>query len=176
MIAAAQISKRQLVALQALWSAHAAREISTAGDPREQRLSAVGNIVGRELHSFKDLTEGEAMRAIDSLKKSLGQPTGRSARKTRAAAQAAGTEGRGKLHNNAVTIAGADDIALVQNALVRLGWDQNRFTAWLRSPHGPLNGRDQLRTIGDCNRVWSALKPMLKRAGLWNQSTSGDAA
>lgn len=168
MIIASSISRPQLRALQALWTTVAGREIAElhSEDPREVRLRAVGKIIGREISSFSDLTAGEAARAINALKKSLGQSTLRRRIRDRAAAHAYGTEGR--KGSRTATIATADDIAKITSALTRLGWTMERFEAWLRSPSGALGGRDVLRTVGDCNKVWWALKPMLKRAGLWS--------
>lgn len=171
----ASITGGQMRALQTLWAMYARRNLLDSGDERAVRLETVGKMVGRSLASFRDLSSREANDAIELLRKSLGlESTRRRRMSERGEARSAGVEGR-RGSGRSLTIASADDLAKIEDAISRLGWNQERFSAWLRSPSGPLFGRDVIRTRGDANRVWWALKPMLKRAGLW-RSVQGGAA
>lgn len=165
------ISKAQLVKLQTLWGQRATAEggCATQAEARERRLAWASELMGRELRSFNELTRKEAAKAIDQL--AGGSPA------STQADQARGTEGRkakaapmNRGATRSVTMAGAEDLARIQDALSRLGWDQARFEAWLRSPTSPLGRRanPQIRTVGEANRVWWALKRLLKRAGQWH--------
>ena len=163
------ISPRQLVALQSLYSQYARRLLDVAGDGREERIRWASEQVGRNVSSFRQLRREEANRLIDALQVALGgQPGGM---RNRDRARAAGTEGRRGSGRDMSTLVGQQDLDRINDALHRLGWDQARFEAWLRSPSSPLGRRrsdPQIRTVGDANRVWWALKRLLKRSGQWS--------
>ena len=182
------------------------RDAACGVSTRAARLAWVSDLLGREVRSFNELTRREAAKAIDALssgrdgacpvstvaaeqaagKQTQGPsaPAGRGAQDDNATNQARGTEGRkpkaaGRDGACPVsTMAGAEDIARIEDALTRLGWDQKRLEAWLRSPSSPLarkvaGGRSiapsnpKIRTVGEANRVWWGLKRLLKRAGCW---------
>ncbi len=77
------------------------------------------------------------------------------------------------------TLPTQEDWDRIQNALTRLGWSVAQYEAWLRSVRSPLArkmGKTRvaptditLRTLHDTNRVWWALKQMLKARGLWSK-------
>jgi hypothetical protein len=69
-----------------------------------------------------------------------------------------GTEGRRDQIHAETTMVSPDDMRRIQWQLTRLGWDQARLDTFLASPRGPLGGRTQIRTLGDANRVYWALK------------------
>ena len=197
------ISKRQLTKLQTLYAQAAnGRDGACPVSTREARLAWASELAGRGIRSFNELTRKEAAKCIDFLH-SESRPAGRGSptlpgqpsagralssaaadsrcKEREASDQARGTEGRKSKAEGGratqVTMAGAEDLARIQDALTRLGWDQARFEAWLRSPTSPLGRKSnpqirssnpQIRTRGEANRVWWALKRLLKRAGAWN--------
>jgi len=166
-----RVTSPQLTALQALYSRFAAHIIQEAGDARAARLSWASGMIGRKIESFKALTGGEAGRLIDVLKVSTGQEVRPPRRRIRSRdlAQAAGTAGRRGIRSATAYVVSADDLARIDDATARLGWTRARFDAWLNSQFSPLRSRadKQIRTLADANRVWWALKAMLKHAGLW---------
>jgi len=112
--------------------------------PRETRiLWAIWNC-DRKITSFNQLTRAEASD------------------------EAAGREGR-RGDGGPHTLVSGEEIARIQRAKERLGWDEARFEKWLRSPSSPLGKRSNpaIRTLGDANRVWWAMKELLKQAGKW---------
>jgi hypothetical protein len=161
------ISKRHLVKLQVLWQQHAARDLS-AGDPRLERLRWASQIVGRKISSFKDLTSREANSCISALNGALGLPLNSNERQR---SRQRGTQGR-KNSGNVVTLATTEDFQRIESAKHRLGWTQEQLDAWLRSPSSPLGKRFQIRTQSDANRVWWAMKRLLKRAGKWEERSA----
>jgi hypothetical protein len=50
------------------------------------------------------------------------------------------------------------DLARIGEQMTRLSWDRARLEAFLRSLRGPLKGRTEIRTLGDANKVYWALK------------------
>ena len=162
---------RQLSALQTLYSRWAAHAIQEIGDVRAARLSWASEILGRKVESFKALDSNEAGRLIDVLKVSTGQEVRPPRRRIRSreVAKAAGTAGRRGVRSATIYMVSAEDLARINDAIVRLGSTRERFDAWLNSQYSPLRGRadKQIRTIPDANRVWWALKAMLKHAGRW---------
>ena len=62
-----------------------------------------------------------------------------------------------------MALAGEEDLARVRIEIDRLGRNEESLAKWLESPRFPLGGRTQIRTLADANRVWWALKAMLKR-------------
>jgi hypothetical protein len=163
------ISKGQMRRLQALYG-QLARHSLEGGD-RAARLAWASELVRRPLASFSDLTQAESRELIDTVQGQLGiQPAvthrpRRRRRLSREDAQKAGTEGRRGQETTEVTLAGPAEFARIEYALGELGWNQEQFGAWLRSPRSPLGKRSQpeIRTLGDANRVWWALKRMLDR-------------
>ena len=87
----------------------------------------------------------------------------------RASAQKAGTEGRRGNESNETTIAGPAEFARIRYVLDLLGWNQTQLDAWLRSSRSPLKSKASpaIRTLGDANRVYWALKGMATAQGKW---------
>ena len=160
------ISPRQLSALQSLFAVYARHEM-IAGDIRTSRLAWASELLKREVTSFSCLSHYEAAGLISRLKQTLGQSDKRPSRKEldRQAARARGTHGRRGKVVNIEMIAAPEDIAQIHEMRARLGMSAANFQNWLASPSSPMRGRQELRTISDCNRVRWALKAMLKRAG-----------
>ena len=166
------ISTAQLRRLQTLYSRVSKSIID--GNTREARLAWATQFCERPISSFSDLTRDEAHNAINALQAAAGQPQtipARRKRLTRDDAQRAGTDGRkDKKFAQNPQMAGAVDLAVIENYYNRLGWDRTRFDAWLRSPRSPLKkSSPQIRTVADANRVRWALKGMLSHAGLWQE-------
>jgi len=176
MNAAENVSCTQLKALHSLFGKWSAHTIEADGDPRAARLAWASESIGRGISSFKELTSAEAYRLIDVLKRSLGQPVSDRPRRRsrrinpRDLAQAAGTAGRRGETASPIYLVGSDDLARIDEASERLGWTHDRFDAWLCSSTSPLGNREnpKIRTLADANRVWWALKSMLKQAGRWH--------
>ncbi len=191
-MAKSYISKKQLTKLQVLYgqaaagSLQPARKATSDGacatqDARQARLAWASRVLGREVRSFNELTRREAAACIDALSGDEGQnqTQGPSPASRDQDDKARGTEGRkakaageGARATLAVTLAGPEELGRIADALTRLGWDQPRFEAWLRSPTSPLGRRArsnlQVRTLGEANRVWWAMKKLLKRSGQWH--------
>jgi hypothetical protein len=171
-----KITKGQLQRVQILYSQFAARSLD-AGTTREARIAWASEQLGRAITSFSDLSKDEATRLIDQLQGGLGIAPSPRRRRPRSNSQAAGTEGRRDGAANTRTLPTQQDLDRIQNALTRLGWSVGQYEAWLRSARSPLarkmgNTRVAptdvtLRTLHDCNRVWWALKQMLKAQGQW---------
>lgn len=168
------VSSLQLRRLQTLYAASISRELG--GDSsREARLCWASNAVGRSISSFSDLTNGEANELIDSLQIELGQafePALPARMRDRDRAQAAGTEGRKDAPRNSTTLVSPEDLKRVHDAAARLGWTEEQLERWLHSKSSPLKGSSAIRTLGEANRVWWALKNMLKHEGKWNEQRS----
>ncbi len=167
-------SRDQIVALQSLYSKWQAHSIQDSGDPRTARLLWASENIERKVASFKELTSDEARRLIDALKQSMGQALTRQPRawrhiNERRRAQSAGTAGRKGVRATTIYMVSADDLARIDEAIVRLEWTHERFKSWLNSQYSPLGNRTdrQIRTLADANSVWWALKAMLKHAGRW---------
>lgn len=169
-------SKPQLALLQTLYSQYSRRAIELDSS-RECRLRWASEQLGREVTSFSGLSHADGRRLIDLLQGAMGIAS-KPRRRPRRNDHAAGTEGR---HDGAATVRTMPtqaDIDRIQTALQRLGWSVAQYEAWLRSTRSPLArkaGRTRiaptditLRTLADYNRVWWALKGMLKREGRWN--------
>src|SRR5258705_7439022 len=122
-----KISRGQLRRAHTLWGAYTRRELAL-GDKREARLRWAGELTGREISTWKDLSAAEAANVIDTLQRSMGiaesSPARRRPRKmSRAAAQSAGTAGR-KDHSSELVMASAADLERINDAITRLGWDR----------------------------------------------------
>lgn len=169
----AAISRAQVTALQTLYSQWSSHTVDEACDQRSARLAWASETLGRKISSFKNLTSGEAYRLVNVLKVSLGQSVNDRPRRrrirSRDLAQAAGTAGRRNEQNSVEYMVRAEDLARIEDAISRLGWTRERFDAWLGSSSSPLRSRpgQQIRTLADANRVWWAMKAMLKQTGRW---------
>jgi hypothetical protein len=191
-MSAKHISKAQLKRLQTLWGQYARHEM--VANSRTERLrwanSALSHgvqtvlstvspsdrrdlMVHSVIKSFRDLTAAQASTLINLLQAELGipetrpnhKPTYARRYKDRTQAQAAGTEGR-KGQRARLTIATSEDLALIETQLQGMGWDRARLDAFLRSPSSPLCKRSNptMRTLGDVNRVFWALKRIARSA------------
>lgn len=164
-MAGGRITPAQLKRLQTLYGQLATHTQLDTG--REARLAWASHLVGREVQSFSDLDRGEAIYLLDALSRN---PT--SKRMDRDAAARYAKDGRhdGQQFDHAPRLVSAREIAAIEEMYLRLGWDRDRFDAWLRSGRSPVKKSDPLiRTSRDANRVRWALKGMLKRQGLWQE-------
>jgi hypothetical protein len=128
---------------------------------REARLAWASAQCGRTVATFSDLNEIEGKRLIDTLQGILGvkAPSKTPRRRmSRRAAENAGTSGRRDQKHGDIVMASAVDLQRIQDDLTRLGWDQARLEAFLRSSRSPLKGRQQILTLADSNKVHWALK------------------
>ncbi len=155
------ITKPQLQRLQVVYKQFEARSLDT-GTSREDRLAWASSAVGRTITSFSMLKSDEAKTLIDGLQQAMGLAETKPARRmSRREGQKAGTEGRhDQIHGRETTMVSGDDIKRIQRELDRLGWNQERLDAFLASTRSPIGGRTQIRTLGDANRVYWALKHM----------------
>lgn len=166
-------TRDQVVALHALYGQWEKHSIEFAADPRAARLAWASEAIGREIRSFADLTRDEGRELIDHLKESMGQPVVAERPdpwrhiRARDRAHAAGTAGRKDEEKGFIQLANADDFARIDQSVKRLGWTNEQFASWLASNSSPLKGKNQIRTVGEANKVWWALKKMLKRTGRW---------
>lgn len=167
-------SRDQIVALHALYGRRQAHEITAAIDPRAARLAWASEALGRTIRSFSELSRDEATDLIDGLKGSMGQPLAEQPRpwrhiNSRDRAQAAGTAGRRGAVSSLIQLASQDDLARIDEAIRRLGWTRDRYETWLNSAASPISSSPEgaLRTVGEANKVWWALKAMLQRSGRW---------
>jgi hypothetical protein len=163
------ISDAQLTRLQVLWNQYVRREMIK--NSREDRLRWASEQTKRAISSFKELALSEASDLINLLQSEMGikesSPAVRPRRfrsriKDRDQAHAAGTEGR-RGSRDKFTIAQAEDLAMLDAMLTEMEWTRERLDAFLISPSSPLRGRNQLRTVGDINRVLWALKGIAAR-------------
>ncbi len=183
---ATAISLRQLRRLQTLWGLHWKQVTRdprpVAHDSREARIGWLAGIAGRQLSTSKELTRDEAARAIDELQKALPpdaiRRTGRGSRATAygpGRARAMGTAGRRTGHgpratgHDVIDMVDAPTLELLATLKAKLGWDQARLEAFLRSPSSPLAGRTEISTLGQANAVIWALKAILRRAATGDQ-------
>lgn len=155
--------------LQVLYRQMEARSLD-AGGARADRLAWASERVGRSVASFNALTASEGKELIDGLQRALGMRETTAPRRRPMSfrdAQKHGTEGRrDQIHAETTMLDGSEDVfRLIQVEMSALGWDQDRLRAFLRSSHGPNDGRDTIRTLGEANRVHYALKRMAERVG-----------
>ena len=173
------ITSGQMRRLQTLYGQFAAHAIE--GNDRAARLAWASEQAGRAVVSFGDLTGEEAHRLIDGLQGQMHMkfPASQAVRKRakrldRDAAHRAGTEGRRGNESKEMTMAGAAEFARIQYVLDLIGWNHAQLDAWLSSARSPLGRRanPSIRTLGDANRVWWALKRMAKTRGLWKEKVA----
>ena len=154
------ITPPQLKRLQVLYGQYCHHSLDTS-NTREDRLAFASERIGRSIASFSDLTLEEGKKLIDGLQSALGvalpSKTPRR-RQTRRDGEKAGTEGRHDQIHNETTLVGDKDIRRIQREMDRLGWDQSRLNAFLASPRGPNARSTAIRTLGEANRVYWALK------------------
>lgn len=148
--------------LQILYGQYAARSFDV-GTSREDRMAWATEVLGREVESFSKLSADEGKQLIDHLQAILGieqtlPPKRR--RMSKRNAQKHGTEGRrDQLHDETTMVDGTEQLfRKIQGQMTLLGMDNDGLKRFLRSTHGPNNGRDTIRTLGEANRVWWALK------------------
>lgn len=168
-------TREQVIALHSLygrWEKHALQ--LGDDDARSTRLQWASEAIGRTIDSFSDLTRDEARELIDRLKGSIGQdltqmPNPWRHIRSRDRAKTAGTSGRGDGDTSLIQLASPDDLARVNAAVERLGWTRERYDTWLCSPSSPVASKRAVAilTVADANKVWWALKNMLKRSGNW---------
>lgn len=163
------ITSGQLKRLQVLYGQLARHTLE--GADREARLRWASGLVCRPIASFSDLSHSEAIHLIDTLQGQLGvkAPAKRRKRLSREDAQKAGTEGRRGQESRELTMAGPRELARIQYVLGLIGWNQSQLEGFLRSRQSPLRHKSspEIRTLGDANRVWWALKRMAVRRGVW---------
>lgn len=155
------ITAPQLRRLQVLYGQYERHSLDT-GAGREGRIAWASARVGRAITSFSELTIDDGIRLIDGLQRALGvalpSKTKRPPRMSRRDGEKAGTEGRHDQIHDEATLVGDKDVRRIERELGRLGWDQARLEAFLASPRGPIARRTVIRTLGDANRVYWALK------------------
>lgn len=166
----AKITPAQMKRLQVLYS-QLVRSTFDGGDgSREARLAWASQLLCRSVSSFRELTQSDARHLIDVTQAQLGvKAPAKKRRLDSQAAMQAGTEGRRDGERGKHTLVGPQDLARIQYALDLLGWTQEQLEGWLRSSRSPLGKRANpaIRTVGDANRVWWALKRMAQSRGLW---------
>ncbi len=153
------ITKPQLQRLQVLYKQYE-RHTLDVDATREDRITWASSRIGRSIGSFSDLTIDEGRKLIDVLQGILGVRLPHKRRMSRHAAEKAGTEGRHDQIHDETTMVGDKDLRRIQREMSRLGWDQSRLEAFLASPRGPNGGKAAIRTLGEANRVYWALKRM----------------
>ena len=155
------ITQPQLTRLQILYGQFERHSLDCPGADRSYRLTWATQQAGRPVTSFKQLTVDEGIRLIDLLQRHLGTRVPSKVprrRPTRRDAQKLGTEGRRDQIHNETTLAGPSEIALLKGDMDRLGWDEARLEAFLRSPRSPLKGVTRLTTLGHYNKLHWALR------------------
>jgi hypothetical protein len=167
----AKITPAQMKRLQVLYSQLVRTTFDGGDGSREARLAWASQLLCRSVSSFRDLTQGDARHLIDVTQQQLGVkvPARKRDRLSGEKAMQAGTEGRRDGERGKHTLVGPRDLARIQYALDLLAWTQEQLEGWLRSPRSPLGKRSNpsIRTVGDANRVWWALKRMAQSRGLW---------
>jgi len=147
------------------------------GTTREDRLVWAATRIGRKVDSFSALTIDEGITLIDGLQRAMGvklpskQPR---RRPTRRDAEKAATEGRHDQIHHEITLVADKDVRRIQRELTRLGWDQARLDAFLASPRSPNARRTDIRTLGDANRVYWALKHITPRQAMPHELKSSE--
>ena len=176
------VTAAQIVALQTLYARWSSHSLEIGADPRAARLAWASENIGRPIPSFSELSRDEARRLIDGLKGSIGQEVAEKPHpwrriRSRERAHAAGTAGRRDAASSLIQMASPDDQARIDEALLRLGWSRERYEAWLQSSSSPVAGKSAgaILTVGEANKVWWALKAMLRRSGRWFSKTAAQS-
>lgn len=157
------ITAPALKRLQVLYGQYERHSLDAPGKSREERIAWASNQVRRPIATFKDLTIDEGIRLIDNLQRALNvkapsKTPRRSRPRDRKSAEKAGTEGRRDQLHTESTMASADDFARIQAQLTRLGWNQAGLDRFLLGSRSPIKGRTVIRTLGEANKVYWALK------------------
>lgn len=167
-------TRDQIVALHTLYAQWERHSIQESANPRAARLAWASSSLGREIASFTEISRDDARWLIDALKGSLGQASTEKPQpwrrvRSRAKAHAAGTAGRRDTQSSLVHMASHDDLARIDEMVRRLGWTADRYEAWRNSKFCPVSSRDQaaILTVDHANRIYWALKAMLRRSGGW---------
>jgi hypothetical protein len=170
-----RLSELQLARLQVLYGQLAAHELGVNTD-RLSRLRWASERLGREVESFKELSGADAGFLIDSIQQQLGVKAPAVRRLDRHQARRAGLDGRkdGGEYSAAPQLATAADLARIQAIREQIGWSEDTFRAFLASSRSPLARRadKSVRTTGDANKVWWALKRIAQSKGLWRRTAA----
>lgn len=157
------ITARQITKAQVLWCQYAQQTGVAGAAKRETRLEWVGTFLQRQVASFKELTRNEGEKLIDELLRLTGRGV-----HDRMRANSMGTDGRRGKKSKQATLASQQDLDRIREATSRLGWSEDRLERWLHSPCSPLRSTSkEIHTLADANRVWWALKNMIKGANKW---------
>lgn len=170
-MSAPRITGPQMKRLQTLYGQLCAH--TQESNTREARLRWASDLVGRSIASFGELTQSDARHLIDVLQGQLGVQHPVKHHMPKEAADRHGRDGRGDGEDLAAVpeLVSANDLNTIAEYYARLGWNHERFDAWLHSPHSPLKKTaPMIRTKADANRVRWALIGMLKSAGLWSDN------
>jgi hypothetical protein len=154
------ITPPQLRRLQVLYGQFEAHTLDVDRG-RGARLNWASQRLGRVVDSFSNISIDEGRKLIDTLQGVMNvKAPSKTPRKRmqRKAAEKAGTEGRRDQIHNEVTLARPEDLERIQQQLSRLGWNQAGLDRFLLSSRSPLKGKTQIRTLGDANKVYWALK------------------
>jgi hypothetical protein len=166
------ITPAQMKRLQVLYGQLARH--TQEGVDRASRLAWASQLVRRPIVSFKELTLADARHLIDTIQGQLGikTPARPRHRLDRQTAKKAGTEGRRGQVSNETTLAGPSEFARIRYVLDLIGWSQAQLDSWLHSPRSPLSHKatPSIRTLGDANRVYWALKGMATAQGKWGRT------
>jgi hypothetical protein len=156
------ITPEQLRRLQTLYGQYEAHTLDVDRG-RGARLHWASQQLGRMVDSFSSLSLDEGRKLIDIIQGVLNvKAPSKTPRKrmSRHAAEKAGTEGRRDQIHNETTLVSPDSkiFELIQQQLTRLGWNQAGLDRFLLGSSSPLKGKTQIRTLGDANKVYWALK------------------
>lgn len=146
--------------MQTLWGQFARKSLDVPASDRAARMAWASGVVQHQVESFNSLSADEAKLLITTLQSSLGLAASPAKRiRSRERAKAAGTEGR-RGSSKSATLVSANELEMIKRKLQELGWTQETFERWLHSPSSPLakSASKQIRTVGDANRVYWALK------------------
>jgi hypothetical protein len=173
-------TRDQVVVLHTLYGQWSRHSLAIENDVRSARLKWASEAIGREIDSFSDLTRDEARQLINRLKGSMGlvfdeKPNPWRPIRSRDRARAAGTAGRNDGDSSFIQMASADDLARVDEAVRRLSWTPERYKAWLCSPSSLIASKGavaSILTVAEANKLWWALKSMLRRSGRWHAAPS----
>ena len=164
-------TKAQIAKVQTVYAQMARHE--GTNNTRENRLAAAAKLLGRAVDSFSTLKRGEAIYLIDQWQGAIGvEYTPHKLPQSSEQARRAGLDGRKEgFYANAPQLVSQQELEVIRGFLDRLGWDDNRFNAFLLSDSSPIKGRNRsIRTTADANKVRWALKQMLVRAGKWEEA------
>jgi hypothetical protein len=170
------ITGAQMTRLQTCCSQMGQR-VAGFDNSRESRLAWAGQVLGRKIGSFKELSGGDARKLIDTAQGEIGHRAPLAARTRRSAHEArrAGLDGRrgNTEFRDTPAIVSAQQISQIGDRYQRLGWTAAQFEAWLEGKSSPLRERKTIRTYAEGSKVLWALKGMLEAKGLWIDWSKG---